>query len=203
MEAPKVARRQNTFLAPIWLSLLGFAVLAVASFALYARLTTTTVILVRHAEKQLGTIADPPLTQEGDERAQRLARLFGEHAALGSVQAIYATSTRRAQATAAPLAARLGLQVITADDAPAALARRVRREQHGGVALIVGHSNTIPGWSRRSRPAPTCRDGGRVRHDLCRQRARRRPGLGVDAGLLTAGCRPVRAVWRPVRWPSR
>ncbi|MBX3694472.1 MAG: histidine phosphatase family protein [Steroidobacteraceae bacterium] len=144
MEAPRVARRQNTFLAPIWLSLLGFAVLAVASFALYARLTTTTVILVRHAEKQLGTIADPPLTHEGDERAQRLARLFGERSAIGSVQAVYATATRRAQATAAPLAARLGLQVITADDAPAALARRVRREQHGGVALIVGHSNTIP-----------------------------------------------------------
>lgn len=123
-----------------------FAVIAagVASLALYSRATTTTIVLVRHAEKQLGTIEDPPLTQEGDERAQRLARLFGENAALGSVQAIYATSTRRAQATAAPLAARLGLTVVTANDAPAALARRVRRENHGGVALIVGHSNTIP-----------------------------------------------------------
>jgi broad specificity phosphatase PhoE len=34
--------------------------------------------------------------------------------------------------------------VVAANDAPAALARRVRRENHGGVALVVGHSNTIP-----------------------------------------------------------
>jgi len=144
MDAPKVARRQSTFLAPIWLAMLAAIALGVASLALYSRASTTTIILVRHAEKQLGSIADPPLTQEGDERAQHLARLFGERAAPGAVQAIYATATRRAQATAAPLAARLGLAVVTANDAPAALARRVRRENHGGVALVVGHSNTIP-----------------------------------------------------------
>lgn len=144
MDAPKVARRQNTFLAPIWLAMLGVAVVAAASVIWYASVATTTVILVRHAEKQLGTIEDPPLTQEGDERAQRLARLFGARSQIGSVQAIYATGTRRAQATAAPLAARLGIEVITASDPPADLARRVRREQHGGVALVVGHSNTIP-----------------------------------------------------------
>lgn len=144
MDAPKVARRQSTFLAPIWLAMLAVIALGVASFALYSRATTTTVVLVRHAEKQLGTIEDPPLTQEGDERAQLLARLFGDQATPGKVQAIYATDTRRAQATAAPLAARLGLTVVTANDSPAVLARRVRRENHGGVALIVGHSNTIP-----------------------------------------------------------
>lgn len=144
MDAPKVARRQRTFLAPIWLAMIAVIALGVASLALYSRATTTTIVLVRHAEKQLGTIEDPPLTQEGDERAQHLARLFGESATVGKVQAIYATATRRAQATAAPLAARLGLTVVTANEAPAALARRVRRENHGGVALIVGHSNTIP-----------------------------------------------------------
>jgi len=144
MDAPKVARRQGTFLAPIWLAMLAAIALGAASLALYSRATTTTIVLVRHAEKQLGTIEDPPLTQEGDERARQLARLFGASAPLGSVQAIYATSTRRAQATAAPLAERLGLTVVTANDAPVALARRVRREHHGGVALVVGHSNTIP-----------------------------------------------------------
>jgi len=144
MEAPKVARRRSTFLAPVWLALFAFALLAVASVTFWARATTTTIVLVRHAEKQLGTIEDPPLTQEGDERAQRLAGLFGDRSPVGGIGAIYATPTRRTQATAAPLAARLGLQVITADDAPDALARRVRREQHGGAALIVGHSNTVP-----------------------------------------------------------
>jgi broad specificity phosphatase PhoE len=144
MEAPKVARRRSTFLAPVWLALLAFAALAIASVAFWTRATTTTIVLVRHAEKQLGTIEDPPLTQEGDERAQRLAGLFGDRSAVGAVQAIYATKTRRAQATAAPLAARLGLPVAIADDPPGALARRLRREQHGGVTLVVGHSNTVP-----------------------------------------------------------
>ncbi|MBV6423669.1 MAG: hypothetical protein NAOJABEB_01472 [Steroidobacteraceae bacterium] len=144
MDAPKVARRRGTFLAPLWITLLAVTVLAVASVTFWTRVTSTTVIVVRHAEKQLGTIEDPPLTPEGDDRAQRLAGLFGERSGVGAVRAIYATSTRRAQATAAPLAARLELQVQTADDPPADLARRVRREQHGGVALIVGHSNTVP-----------------------------------------------------------
>ncbi|MGE0582859.1 MAG: histidine phosphatase family protein [Steroidobacteraceae bacterium] len=144
MDAPKVARRRSTFLAPVWLALLAFAVLAIASVTFWTQATTTTIVLVRHAEKQLGTIEDPPLTQEGDDRAQRLAGLFGDRSPVGKVQAIYATKTRRAEATAAPLAARLGLQVITADDSPEALARRVRREQHGGAALVVGHSNTVP-----------------------------------------------------------
>lgn len=144
MEAPRVARRRSTFLAPVWLALFAFAALAIASITFWARATTTTIVLVRHAEKQLGTIEDPPLTQEGDERAQRLASLFGERSQIGEVHAIYATKTRRAQATAAPLAARLGLAVITADESPDALARRVRREQHGRAALIVGHSNTVP-----------------------------------------------------------
>ena len=144
MGAPRVARRRSTFLAPVWLALFAFAALAIVSVTFWTRATTTTIVLVRHAEKQLGTIEDPPLTQEGDERAQRLASLFGERSQIGEVRAIYATKTRRAQATAAPLAARLGLAVITADESPEALARRVRREQHGGAALIVGHSNTVP-----------------------------------------------------------
>lgn len=144
MEAPKVARRRSTFLAPVWLTLIAFTALAIASVTFWTRATTTTIVLVRHAEKQLGTIEDPPLTQEGDERAQRLAGLFGDRSPVGAIDAVYATKTRRAQATAAPLAARLGLQVIAADDPPAALARRVRHDQHGGVALVVGHSNTVP-----------------------------------------------------------
>ncbi len=144
MDAPKVARRRSTFLAPVWIALFALAVLAAASVTFWARVSSTTVVVVRHAEKQLGTIEDPPLTPEGDDRAQRLAGLFGERSPVGAVRAIYATSTRRAQATAAPLATRLGLEVRAADDPPAALARRVRREQHGGVALIVGHSNTVP-----------------------------------------------------------
>ena len=76
MEAPRVARRRSTFLAPVWLALFAFAALAIVSVTFWTRATTTTIVLVRHAEKQLGTIEDPPLTQEGDERAQRLDALL-------------------------------------------------------------------------------------------------------------------------------
>jgi broad specificity phosphatase PhoE len=143
MEAPAVMRRRPPFLAPIWMALATVLVLTLVAFAAYSRVSSTTVVLVRHAEKQLGTIDDPPLTPEGEARAQRLARMFGPRGE-GAVQAIYATPTRRAQATAAPLAARLGLTVIVSDQPPAELARRIRREQRGGVALVIGHSNTVP-----------------------------------------------------------
>jgi broad specificity phosphatase PhoE len=133
--------------------ILGLLV-AVVGIAFLLRATTTTIVLVRHAEKQLGTIDDPPLAPAGEERARRLAQLFGERTAPGRVEAIYATDTRRAQQTAAPLAARLGVGVIalSADASSASLARRVRREHRGGVALVVGHGNTVPELVRALAP---------------------------------------------------
>ncbi len=128
-----------------------FGALALAVFALIATAllylrdaATTTVILVRHAEKQLGTIDNPPLTSIGEERAERLAQLFADDARYGRIDAIYVSDTRRSQQTAAPLARRVGLVPMVSAEQPPGLARTVLRAQRGHRVLIVGHSNTIP-----------------------------------------------------------
>jgi len=138
-------RRQPLF-TPIWLAaagaFIGFIILTCATWV-WATADSTTVVIVRHAEKELGG-DDPALNEVGEARAASLARLFGDSTATDRIDAIYVSATRRSRMTAAPLAARLGLTPIVAPgDAPAELARRVLREHAGGRILIVGHSDTI------------------------------------------------------------
>jgi broad specificity phosphatase PhoE len=94
--------------------------------------------VVRHLNTPEGE-QDPDLTEEGRQAAELLARrLTPERPA-----AIYVSTYKRTQQTAAPLAARLGLTPIVYDpaDTPALIAR-VRAGPT--PALIVGHSNTVP-----------------------------------------------------------
>lgn len=111
----------------------------------YRSLGTTTVVLVRHAEKELSTIDDPPLTPDGELRAERLSKLFGRMTGIGRIQAIYVSDTRRSQQTAAPLASRLHMApvVIPGGDV-GQIANHAMHDHRGGAVLIVGHSNTIP-----------------------------------------------------------
>jgi broad specificity phosphatase PhoE len=101
---------------------------------------STTVVLVRHAEKQAAE-EDPGLTEAGQARAQRLAAML-EGAGLA---AIYVSEARRTQETAAPVAAATGLEPHVV---PAArhgrLLWRLRWRHRGEVVLVIGHSNTIP-----------------------------------------------------------
>jgi broad specificity phosphatase PhoE len=145
MEPPAITHRRRPFLAPIWLpALLALIVLGLAILA-FRSVTTTTVVLIRHAEKALGTIDDPPLSAEGEQRAERLAQMFGEREGAGHLEAIYVTNTRRTQQTAAPLGARLHLApIVLTDTQIAPTAARVLREHRGGTVMLVGHSNTLP-----------------------------------------------------------
>jgi broad specificity phosphatase PhoE len=145
MEAPAITRRRRPFLAPIWLPALAAVVAAVLALYAYRSVSTTTVVVVRHAEKALGTIDDPPLSPQGEQRSERLALMFSERTAPGRLDAIYVTNTRRTQQTAAPLAARLHLVpiVLPAADVSGATARLLK-EHRGGTVLLVGHSNTLP-----------------------------------------------------------
>jgi broad specificity phosphatase PhoE len=122
-----------------------FFVLLAAAFVSYRSATTTTIVLVRHAEKAMVTIDDPPLAAEGARRADRLAQMFGDVRGAGRLDAIYVSDTKRAEQTAAPLASRLGLRPAVY---PAAnvegTAKTLLRDHRGGRALIVGHSNTVP-----------------------------------------------------------
>jgi broad specificity phosphatase PhoE len=150
MEAPAIINRhRRPFLLPVWLSfaaVFALFVAALVTFFIYRSATTTTlVLLARHAEKEISSIQDPPLSAEGEQRAQRLAQMFGRIKGVGKIDAIYVSDARRTQQTAAPLAERLGKQAIVVPAADTkGLASRVMREHDGETVLIIGHSNTVP-----------------------------------------------------------
>ncbi len=145
MQPPVVTRHRRPFLAPFWVMWLLFFALLAAAFVSYRSATTTTIVLVRHAEKVMGTIDDPPLAADGVRRAERLAQMFGEVKAGNGLDALYVSDTKRAQQTAAPLASRLGIKplVYPAPDVDGTV-RKLLREHRGGRALVVGHSDTVP-----------------------------------------------------------
>ncbi len=100
---------------------------------------TTTFFLVRHAEKR--AVENPQLTDEGVERANKLAAILKEI----SLKEIYSTYTNRTRATVAPCAEMRDLQIINYDaDNQKKLIENIMRFGPGENYLIVGHSNTIP-----------------------------------------------------------
>jgi broad specificity phosphatase PhoE len=140
--------QRRPFLTPIWLSILGaLLILTFLSFEawIWATADSTTIIVVRHAEKVQDNGADPPLAPAGVARAELLARMFGDAAAPGHIDAIYVSPTLRNRMTAGPLAARLGIAPVVAPARDVRqLIRRVLREHEGGRVLVVGHSDTVP-----------------------------------------------------------
>ena len=144
MEPPGITRHRRPFLAPLWLTFLLAVIGGGVLFAAWHGATTTVVVLAQPVEKDPGTIDDPPLSAEGEERAQRLAQMFGAALRVGPVDGLYVSDERRAQQTAAPLAERLrrSAVVFSAADARAAAARALR-EHSGGTVLIVGSGATL------------------------------------------------------------
>lgn len=102
-----------------------------------------TVILVRHAEKDAAAKdpRDPGLSVEGVGRSQALARLLGASRATH----VYTSELRRTRETVAPLAALLG---VASEPVPAAqpeeVVARLDALSAGSVAVVCGHSNTVP-----------------------------------------------------------
>jgi broad specificity phosphatase PhoE len=147
MNREHASLQHRPFLTPIWLTAIGALVaLCVVAFAvwIWGTANATTVIVIRHAEKESGSLVDPPLSAAGEARAARLAGMLGVAPGPGRLDAIYVSPTVRSQSTAGPLASRLGVTptVAPADDAQG-LAKRVLREHSGGRVLIVAHVNTV------------------------------------------------------------
>ena len=122
-----------------------FAILgAVVVFAYFAtfRRPVTTVILIRHAEKNIEpNNSDPDLSPAGQARAQELVRIFGDT----GINAIYATQYKRTQQTVKPLADRLGLPVNQVNSKNTAdLLAQIRAQHSGQIILLAGHNNTVP-----------------------------------------------------------
>lgn len=104
---------------------------------------STTVVLVRHAEK-VDDSADPILSETGSARAAALADALAD----AGVTAIFTTQFQRTRLTAAPLGERAGVTPIvvaaTSGNHIADVAARVREAANEGTVVVVGHSNTVP-----------------------------------------------------------
>lgn len=109
----------------------------------------TSFILLRHAEKSTAPEAgkDPPLSEAGIARAQRIAQRLKD----ADIAAVYATQYRRTQNTAAPTAQQHGLPVQVLwmgkrdlREVAADLRDELLRRHRGRTVLIIGHSNTVP-----------------------------------------------------------
>lgn len=142
-----------------WLGLVLLAAFTLAACAVPAAVPRSkspaaaagkTIFVTRHMQKGEGE--DPSLSGEGAAAAQGLAhRLAAE-----GISAIFATPTRRAMETAAPLASLTGVPVTRYDPRnPQQLVASVAAAQ--GSVLVVGHSNTVHDLVARFggvRPAP-------------------------------------------------
>ena len=133
--------RTRTIVVFSLLALIFGAVIVFAYFSTFAR-PVTTVIVVRHAEKNIEPDnPDPDLSPAGQARAQEIARIFGD----SGVQAIYATQYKRTQQTVAPLASRLNLPMTSVDARQSEeLTRRILSNNRGQTVFIAGHNNTVP-----------------------------------------------------------
>jgi len=141
-ETPVPKTRLRTIIVFSMLFAVLGAVVAFAYFATFKR-PVTTVILVRHAEKNIEpNNPDPDLSPAGQARAAELARVLGST----PINAIYVTNFKRTQQTVKPLADKLGL-VPSVIDAKLTtdLVNRIVTANRGQTVLVSGHSNTVPG----------------------------------------------------------
>ncbi|MGH8197318.1 MAG: SixA phosphatase family protein [Steroidobacteraceae bacterium] len=137
--------RRRPLLAPVWIAALAGLLFIALVFWILTAASTTTVFVMRHAEKAAAPPEDPPLSRAGEARALELAQQFGRAPKGQRLDAIIVSEFRRTQDTVRPLANRLGVPVIVvpASD-PARAAERAVAENRGGRVLIVGHSDTVP-----------------------------------------------------------
>jgi phosphohistidine phosphatase SixA len=117
------------------------AVIVFAYFSTFSR-PLTTIVLVRHAEKNIEpNNSDPDLAPAGLERAQEIARMFGN----AGVNVIYATQFKRTQQTVKPLSDRIGVPVTLLDaNQTEELVRQIQTTQRGKTIFVAGHNNSVP-----------------------------------------------------------
>jgi phosphohistidine phosphatase SixA len=103
-----------------------------------SRDTTTTILVVRHADRVPNQDA---LTPAGVARAKELVHLTARSGLAG----LYCSPTARARQTIEPVAQALGLTPVEHDPADSeGLIRKILADHRGKAVLVVGHSNTVP-----------------------------------------------------------
>jgi phosphohistidine phosphatase SixA len=106
-----------------------------------APVAPVTVLLLRHGETVEGHAADRELSGLGRARAEALAHLL----AASAPTHLFSSDYPRTRQTLEPLARTSGLEVrvISALDSAAQVAA-IRELPPGSVAVVAGHSNTVP-----------------------------------------------------------
>lgn len=136
-------RRRRRRLIPV----VGYTLFALGLAYFFEQRPSTTIVFVRHAETETpvtNASDDPPLSARGRQRALLLADFLADVDVVAGVDAIYVSDRRRTQETAAPLAARLGLDVAIDDHYDiGGFMSRVMRAHFGEIVLIVSHDDTI------------------------------------------------------------
>lgn len=139
IERRRKRRKQRAILMAIYVAI------AICLAWFFESQATTTIIFVRHAEKEAVPADDPSLSPAGQRRAAELARQLVDADVIQGVDAIYATPFRRTQETAQPLAAALDLPITSYEpDDNAAVLSDILARHKGKIVLVVGHSNTLP-----------------------------------------------------------
>lgn len=124
-----------------------YVVIAIGLAWFFESQATTTIIFVRHAEKEQGAGDDPDLTDAGRRRVAELTRQLVDADVVAGVDAIYSTPFKRNLQTAQPLAQELDVPIHRYDPDPEdmeAMLEDIVRRHKGKIILIVGHSDTIP-----------------------------------------------------------
>lgn len=117
-----------------------------AGASINAGAQTTTYILLRHAEKDTSAPgaammkADPPLSPEGEKRAQKLPEVLKAY----SPDAIYSTNYTRTKNTVALLAKKFNKEIQIYDPKNLAQFADGLLKETGKTIVVAGHSNTTP-----------------------------------------------------------
>jgi phosphohistidine phosphatase SixA len=119
-----------------------------------------TILFVRHAEKGEDDPVDPSLSEEGLLRAVALARMLGS----AGVTHLFASEYQRTRQTLAPLGEAVGVDVhVVPAREPAALLSALGNLPRNSVAVVAGHSNTVPGLVAALAPgSPLVKDAARL-----------------------------------------
>ena len=116
-----------------------FLALAFALAPIVAAGETSTIFIVRHAEKADTGEKDPDLSEAGRARAELLGKMLKD----ANIETIYATEFKRTQQTATALARTIGIETtIVPASETASVAEKLKAAR--GNALVVGHSNSVP-----------------------------------------------------------
>lgn len=98
----------------------------------------TKIILVRHAEKADGNIQDPPLSDAGQIRAQKLNDFLSDT----EIDALYATPFKRTTQTLKVIGKTQDIEIQNYDPFDNSFLKPLTSS--GKTIVIAGHSNTIP-----------------------------------------------------------